>query len=88
MNKTGITQLKVQKIHTLMESQQNKKHTTERVKGKINKEKLKFLEMSENENTSTMKTQIYVIQHSFRNYVAVRKARAVDPPNPFVIHQK
>lgn len=36
-----------------MQSKQHKQHTIERVKGEINKEKLKILEISENENTNT-----------------------------------
>lgn len=45
--------MKVQSVHTLMESQQHRQHTTERAKGETQKEKLKFLEMSDNENTTT-----------------------------------
>jgi len=45
-----------------MESQQHKQHTTERAKGEIHKEKLKFLETNDNKNTSFLILKVHTIR--------------------------
>lgn len=57
-----------QKLHTICKVMEIKCHTTEYVKGQINKEKLKFLELSEHENSAMILETVSPNKHLRNNF--------------------
>lgn len=57
-----------EKLHTICKVMEIKCHTTECVKGQINKEKLKFLELSEHENSTMILETVSPNKHLRNNF--------------------